>query len=273
VSSTGDTIAFARTFFAEARDTQITFLAAAIAYYAFVSVVPLLLVGLAVATALGGDAFAATVVGAVQGILSPDATDVLDQALRSSEGREGATIVGVLVLLWSGLRVFRSLDVAFSSIYGSRQTSLVEQALDGLVVLGAMAAAVVLTVAIGTWLPRVGVPLAGIVGTVGVAVVLPLVFYPLYYVFPDAPVSPLEAVPGAVVAGGGWTVLAAAYSVYASYAGIFNLYGVLGGVLLLLTWFYVGSMLVLLGALLNAILAGRFEDRQLQQDAPPRDAH
>ncbi|MHB9287239.1 YihY/virulence factor BrkB family protein [Halobacteriales archaeon Cl-PHB] len=266
------TVAFTRSFLAEAREAQITFLAAAIAYYAFVSIVPLLLVGLAVATAVGGEGFATMVVTGVEGVLTPEASDVLGETLLSSEGRESATVVGVVVLLWSGLRVFRSLDIAFARIYDSRRASLVDQAVDAVVVLGAMAGAIVLTVIVSAWLPLAGVPWAGFLGTLGVALVLPVVFYPLYYVFPDVPLSPVEAVPGAVVAGGGWTVLATAFSVYASYAGIFSLYGVLGGVLLLLTWFYFGSMLVLLGALLNAKLSGRFRDRQVQQAAPPRDA-
>jgi hypothetical protein len=51
----------------------------------------------------------------------------------------------------------------------------------------------------------------------------------------------------------------------AGYAGSFQLYGVLGGVILLLVWFYFGGLVLLFGVALNAVIAGRFEDRQLQQ--------
>lgn len=273
MSTVDRSVATVRSFVDAASETQITFLAAAIAYYAFVSVVPLAIVGLAVASAVGGEAFAERILSTVRGILTPNATDVLGQELLSAEGRGGATLVGVLVFLWSGLRVFRSLDIAFSRIYSANRSSLLNQVVDGLVVFLAMAAGIVFTVGMAAWLPLADLPYAGFFGPIGVAIVLPIVFYPLYYVFPDVDVSPVEVIPGAVVAGGGWTVLATAFSVYVNVGGGASIYGVLGGVLLLLTWFYLGGLLVLAGAVLNAVLAGRFEDRQLQQDAPRRDAH
>jgi len=43
-------------------------------------------------------------------------------------GRSGATLLGLAVLLWSGLRVFRGLDVAFSLVYGhGRRDSFANQ--------------------------------------------------------------------------------------------------------------------------------------------------
>ncbi|MFQ3293598.1 MAG: membrane protein [Halobacteriales archaeon] len=66
-----------------------------------------------------------------------------------------------------------------------------------------------------------------------------------------------EALPGTVTVAIGWTLLGGAFSWYATTAGNFALYGVLGGVLLLLTWLYFGAMLVILGAVLNAVIAGR----------------
>ncbi len=85
--------------------------------------------------------------------------------------------------------------------------------------------------------------------------------------FPADDVTVREALPGAVFAGVSWTVLGTVFGVYAAQAGGAQLYGVLGGVLLLLVWFYFAGLVLLLGAALNAVLAGRFEDRQLQQGA------
>ena len=64
----------------------------------------------------------------------------------------------------------------------------------------------------------------------------------------------------------GWTALATGFSLYAAVAGGFQLYGVIGGVLLLVTWFYFAGNVLLVGAVLNAVLAGVM-DRQLQQPA------
>ncbi len=70
-----------------------------------------------------------------------------------------------------------------------------------------------------------------------------------------------EAVPGAVFAGGGWTLLGTGFNVYAAQADSYQVYGVIGGVLLLVTWFYFAGQVLLVGAAVNAALA----DRQLQQ--------
>jgi membrane protein len=69
------------------------------------------------------------------------------------------------------------------------------------------------------------------------------------------------------------------FGVYTTYAGSFQLYGVLGGVLLLLVWFYFAGLLLLVGVAVNVVAAGRIDDlqrvpaiepvqdRQLQQGA------
>ncbi len=256
---------FARSLVAVIRDEQLTFLAAAIAYYGFVSVIPLLLVTLAVASALAGETIATQVLNLVGEFLTPQAATLVEMSLVSDTGRGGATAVGLAALLWSALRVFRGLDVAFSRVYGAEAPlGLFEQVRDALLVLSAMAAGLGATVLLGTVLPLSDIPFAEFLGPFGLVATLSVVFLPVYYVFPDANVAPREAVPGAVFAGGGWTVLSLGFSVYATRAASFQLYGVIGAVLVVLTWFYFGGLLVLLGAALNAVLAGQ-KDRQLQQ--------
>jgi YihY family inner membrane protein len=259
--------AFARSLFAVIRDEQLTFLAAAIAYYAFVSVIPLLLVTLAVSSAVAGEAIATQVLNLVGEFLTPQAASLIEVALVSDTGRGGATAVGLAVLLWSALRVFRGLDIAFSRVYGvEAPLGLLEQVRDALLVLGAMAVGLGATVLLGTVLPLSDIPFAEFLGPFGLVATLSVVFLPVYYVFPDSKIDLWDAVPGAVFAGGGWTVLSLGFSIYATRAASFQLYGILGAVLVVLTWFYFGGLLVLLGAALNAVLAGQ-KDRQLQLGA------
>jgi YihY family inner membrane protein len=246
------------------RDEQLTFLAAAIAYYAFVSVIPLLLVTLAVTSAVAGEALATEILDLVGEFLTPQASTLIEEALISGTGRSGATVAGLAVLLWSSLRVFRGLDIAFSRVYGQEMpVGLLEQVRDALLVLGAIGLGLGATVLLGAVLPLSDVPLPGYSGQLGLVVVLSVVFLPIYYVFPDSSVGVREAIPGAVFAGGGWTLLSLGFSVYATRAASFQLYGIIGAVLVILTWFYFGGLLVLLGAALNSVLAGR-KDRQLQ---------
>ncbi len=251
-----------RALVALVRREQLPFLAAAIAYYAFVSLVPLLIVALAAGTAIAGESLTVRVLTAVGDVLTPEATDLVEDAL--SGDRTGVTVAGLAVLAWSGLRVFRGLDVAFARIYGADDArSLPAQVTDATAAVGAILLAVAATVLIGTVLTARFGALPRAAAPVGIAPALPVVFFPLYYVLPDRSMSPREALPGSAVAALGWTGLGVGFGLYASRASALELYGVLGGVFLLLVWFYAGGLVVLLGAGLNAVVA---RDRQLQHE-------
>jgi YihY family inner membrane protein len=259
--------AVARSLVGTVRDQQLTFLAAAIAYYAFVSVIPLVLVAVAVASAVAGERFAQQVVELTSGLLTPEAATLLETAITSGAGRGSATVVGLAVLLWSGLRVFRGLDVAFARLYGEREpVSLLAQIRDAVLVVTAIAVAISAAAAVEGVLSLPETTLGNAVRSLVSVASLSAVFFPLYYVFPEREIGVLEAVPGTVLAAGGWTLLGTGFTVYAERAVSFQLYGVIGGVLLVLTWFYFAGMVLLLGAALNAVLAGGRRDRQLQQE-------
>ncbi|PHQ44715.1 hypothetical protein DJ68_16950, partial [Halorubrum sp. C3] len=103
-------------------DRQVTFLAAAIAYYAFVSLVPGLLLLVVVATAVFGETIAAELVASTGEFLTPAGEEAVVGAVSSAGGRTGASLLGVGLLLWSTLKVFRGLDTAFVSLYGGEET-------------------------------------------------------------------------------------------------------------------------------------------------------
>jgi YihY family inner membrane protein len=253
-----------RDILAEARRQEITFLAASIAYYAFVSLLPMLLLGLVIATFVGGEEFATQVVTAASDVLSPSGQNQLREIILNREGRTGATVVGSLVLLWSALKMFRGLDEAFSRVYNvTKPEGFLETVRDALVVVAAIAfgvAAMVLASLALRVLPDI--PFANILSTLALILALLPVFLPLYYVFPDVYVSLREALPGAVVATVGWTVLQVGFRIYVRDSGRFEAYGVLGGALVLVTWLYFGAILLLGGTVVNAVLAGRFEDEE-----------
>ncbi|MFC6863511.1 YihY/virulence factor BrkB family protein [Halomicroarcula sp. GCM10025817] len=262
--NTARALAVSRDLVDTVRTEQISFLAASIAYYMFVSVIPLLLLGLVVGSLVGGEAFAARVVGAVASALTPAAQGLLESALTSGVGRGGATVVGLAVLLWGALKMFRGLDLAFARIYGSVQShSFVDQLRDALAALLGIGLALAGLGAVASLGALFGLQLA--FGGLLLVPVLAVAFFPLYYVFPDEEMTVREAAPGALLAAVGWTVLGTAFGVYAAQADAFQLYGVVGGVLLLVTWFYFGGQILLVGAALNAVLAG-VRDRQLQHE-------
>ncbi|MCT9094534.1 YihY/virulence factor BrkB family protein [Haloarchaeobius sp. HME9146] len=241
-----------------AQAEQLTFLAAAIAYYAFVSLIPLVLLAIAVATSVGGEALAAQVAEAASNVLTPASQDVLRDVLTATEGRSATTVVGLGVLIWSSLKVFRGMDQAFSEVYGNGNgNSFVDELTDAAVGLAAVGAAAFIAVAAITVVQVVDFPFESVVGPVVSLLALAFAFYPLYYLFPDEDVRWREAVPGALFAAAGWTVMGVIFNLYAGYAGATSLYGFFGAILLLVTWLYLGAMMLLLGTALNAVLAGQ----------------
>ncbi len=266
--SSNSTLSVGRDIVATVRDEQVSFLSAGIAYYMFVSLLPLLLLALALGSLLGSEAFAERIVDSVGSALTPSAAALLGEALTSATGRGGATVLSLAVMLWSALKVFRGVDTAFSQIYDTTDGgSFVDTLTDALVALVGIGVALVgfaVVAALGAVF-GVNVALSGL----ALVPILVVGFLPLYYLFPDSEMTVREALPGTVFAAGGWTVLATGFGVYASLAGGFQLYGVLGAVLLLVTWFYFAGQALLVGAVLNAVLSG-VTDRQLQQEGVRR---
>ncbi len=248
-----------------ARDRNLTFLAAAIAYYAFVSIIPLVLLAVAVASLVGGQALADRVTNLVSGQLSASGQQMVTEVLTSSSGRGAASVVGVLALLWSGLKLFRGLDQAFDELYADDvESSLLDQIRDGLVVVWGIALAIVLVIAVGTALSMlsVAIPYANTLGSLILVAVLTIAFLPIYYVLPPRDESVRAVLPGAAVAAVGWVLLQVGFRVYAANAGQYAAYGVIGAVLLFVTWLYFGAIVVLLGAAVNAVREGVRVDRQ-----------
>jgi membrane protein len=245
----------------EARDEQVTFLAAAVAYYAFVSIVPLVLLGVTVGQALGGDTLVEEALRLVDGFLSGSGQDAVRNAVTDTEGQAGATVVSVALLAWTALKLFRGLDVAFSHVYGVEGgESLPSQLADAAVVLVTIPVAVVVAAVVGVAAPALGVlPFPGVANVATLAVTLSVLFLPAYYVFPDVEMTLREALPGAVFAALGWTALAEGFRLYAETASL-ELYGVLGGALLFVTLLYFGGIVITVGAVLNAVLSGRTDD-------------
>ncbi len=259
--SVNRTTSVLRAVFTEFREKNISFMAGSIAYSAFVSLLPLLLLALIVASAVGGQAFADRVIEMTRQYLTPAAQGLVSSALTNASGQVGLSVIGLAALLWSVLKVFRGLDVAFSSLYHSGgKNGILDQVQDGVIVLVGIAVAVVAMIGAGAlvaFLPEV--PFIGALSTVLLIVALALAFLPIYYVFPDTDVSVRDVLPGTVVAAVGWTLLQWGFQLYVSFSSTNELYGALGGVILLVTWLYFGSLVLLIGAAVNVVLEGRSE--------------
>jgi hypothetical protein len=75
----------------------------------------------------------------------------------------------------------------------------------------------------------------------------------VYYYAPDAEQSWTWITPGSIVATALWLVISLVFKFYVVNFGAYNAtYGTIGGVIVLLLWFYLSGLAILAGAELNA---------------------
>jgi membrane protein len=192
----------------------------------------------------------------VESSLSEEGTEVLQTALADTTGLAGASILGLVVLFWSTLKVFRALNIAFNRIYqADADTSLFRQLLNGTIVALSIVTALVVLLLVRMTIPMLTIPYANWLGVPLVVLGLIVVLTPVYFLLPPIPVSFQEVVPGALAAVFGLMLLQELFAFYASHAGQYQAYGFIGAVLLFLLWLYFGSTILLGGVVVNASLA------------------
>lgn len=254
-------ISIAQSVINRAREEQISLLAASIAYYAFFSIIPLLLLVLALGSLIGGQTLANHIVGFVENHLSSQGQTVVEKALTTPAGRGGASITGIVGFVWGGLKVFRVLSIAFDQVYQvEEESSLTRQIADGMLVLTLIGLSAVIMFGLGVVIHReelIDIPGIDTLGWIGLVIGLIVLFLPIFYVMPPVEVRLQEVIPGTIFTVFGWFLFQAVFQLYAGNASDYQAYGLLGAVLLFLTWLYFAGILLLFGAAINAVFADR----------------
>jgi membrane protein len=244
----------------ELREEKVTFIAGSIAYHAFVSLLPLLVLVLAVLSTVGNppEEVFVDLAGAV---LTENASEALLTQLTAAEATSGVSLLGGVVLVWGALRIFRGLDTAFSAIYDTEsRNSIGDQFGDAAVVFVTFGLAIGAAWGIEGLLTALGGgPAAWLVERVVLVCGLSVTLFPMYYIFPDADVSVRETLPGLAVAAGGLVAFVSVFQFYAAYKASDG-GSVIVGILVLLTWLYFSGLIVLVGAAVNAVLSNRSRD-------------
>jgi membrane protein len=226
--------------------------AAALAYYAFVSQIPLLILVVAVVS----DRLVMRIQDITPDFLTPEAQQLLSEALVTASGRAGAALLGISVLAWSGANIVIGFQTVVNRVERTPRESLRTQLRGASSILGSFGLviiAVILSSLLFALLP-IGPPLSYSEPFVQFGL-LTVAFLPLYYA-PSRVVTSLRgALPGALTAAVGWTVLLTGVRFYADNAAQYALYGVLSGIIIILTSFYLGAIILMIGAIMNTVIA------------------
>jgi membrane protein len=250
-------IATAKTVAGIAYESDIRYIATSLAYYAFISLMPvLLLVFIAFGRQLAG---VVSVTGAQ--FLSPDTQQLLYDGLTAATGRTTAIVLSVVVLAWSGANVAVGFLTVVERTEAVAEQPLPRQAYDAVVVLGTLTAAVLVILIQSVFLALFATGLLSVlVGFAILFVILTVTLLPLYSVPSRVAGSLTASLPGAITTALGWTILHAAIQFFAANAGQYAIYGVLSGLILILTSTYVAAIVLMVGVVVNAVLATDADD-------------
>lgn len=236
---------------ARARRADVTFVAAAVAYYWLGSLVPLLVLVFVVLQAVYGGVLADWSLAHLEGALTPAGQQHLRAALLDSRGALALGAVGLAGLVWGWSRLYGALESAFERVYGTPHTdSIPARALAGAVVVPA--------ITIGMALVASGL-LTGYDGPLGQAlhvVAVALALFPVFVTLPPRRPDLRSALVGASATAIAWAALRFTLGAYASYDALSPTYDLLGGLVLVVTFLYLGALTLLLAVALTATLDG-----------------
>lgn len=253
----------------EAMEDDVLGLAAQLAFYFFLALFPalLFLVALASFFQLGG--MTERMIAALGQVAPPDVLQILQTQLQqiSGSGDTGLLTVGMLLTLWSTSAAMVAIVSTLNRAYDideSRPWWKVRLTAIGLTI--ALAVFLVLSFTLVVAGPALAERVAEYFGLGQVFVwawwILqwPLVFLLVsaaislvYYFAPDADQGFVLLTPGSVGATVLWIVFSLAFRFYIVNFGNYNeTYGTIGGIIVLMLWFYASGIALIVGAELNA---------------------
>jgi membrane protein len=258
-----------------------THLAAMIAYFALLSLVPMLFLALSLLGFAHQQDESSRLVRALQNIF-PKGSSVnsIERAVDSIRNNAATLgIIGGAVLLWSSLSLFSVLESAFNIVYGRPNRPFLHGKALAFVLLVASLVTLVVSLLAGSLgfflLGRyagdflgnhfVAYPLTMLVEFAG----LFLFLFTVYYVLTNVRLSFHDVLPGAVAAA---LILAATFQVLPVYLRLVShdlvVLRTLGGPVILLFWLYLMANVIVFGAEVNWWVAMRREAKAIAAPAP-----
>ncbi|MBV9943785.1 MAG: YihY/virulence factor BrkB family protein [Solirubrobacterales bacterium] len=182
-------------------------------------------------------------------------------------------IIGLATALWSGTGVVRTLQFAFDSVWEvpyHERPGLAKQTIRSLWVLATIGVGLVLTTLLSGFIVSSanGVNLGPIGRVAGYVLAVALdvgIFIAAFRLLTERAESIRDVLPGALLAGIAFFILQQVSALIISHylKNAQSTYGHFATVITILWWFYIQSMITLLGAQLNVVLKKRFYPRSL----------
>lgn len=256
----------------ESLNDQITDIAAALAYYAFLAIPASLLVAVGVFGLVADPGTVASLVERLEGVVPADAISLIRDSLeRTTENQGGGLVIvvlGLLLALWTTTGAMAGLMRGLNRAYDREETrNFLKQRLTALGMLACLLLAFALSfglLALGPyvsdWLGE-ALGLEGVFGWIWWTVQWPiliggllLAFAGILYLGPNVAHPRWDFItPGSVFAVIVWLAASGLFAVYVSMFSSYNkAWGSLAAVIVMLTWLWLSALAILFGAEINA---------------------
>ena len=241
-------------------------MAAQLAYYFLFALFPTLLVLMAIADIFAADVV--TMLRGASGILPREGVELITEQLgRLSEGEQGGLLtLGMLTALWSSSAAMTAIIDTLNTAYDIEEgRPWWKVRLTAIFLTIGLSLFIVMAFALIVAGPTVAERLADRL-YLGPAfewtwkiLQWPVVFAlvsggmaVIYYFAPDAEQDWVWLTPGSIAATALWLAASLGFKYYLANFGGYETYGVVGGVMVLMLWFYITGLVILLGAEMNA---------------------
>ncbi len=256
--------------------------AASVTYYGVLSLFPFVLFIISLASLFIQPSDAERIVDQLKSVAPGPATQIVADRVRQLGQSKNVTLLGfgAVGALWAAsgaaLGLMRALNVAYDVKEGRPFWKVRGIAILMTIISGVLAlVAGIVAVALGPIGDAIGGPLGAAMAWLRLPIaglVMMFLWALAYYVLPDVQQKFKFITPGSVVGVIVWVIASYGFSKYVSNFGSYDkTYGSLGGVIVLLLWMWISSLVMIAGAEVNAFIEHRSPEGKRQGAKALRD--
>ena len=270
------TLDFILYFIVKVKNDDIFALASQLAYYLILSFFPFLIFVMTVIGASTLDSM--EILEGLSTILPSSVFELVSSIVTEVVNNQYKGLIGVsiVVAIWTASSGFRAVIKGVNKAHDIKETrSYIKRSIIAIIFTFALALIIALTLAMLVFGDLIGgyivsiVPfhraikfLWNILRYIIIISVMIGTFAVIYRYTPAKKIKWRQVFPGSIVSTIGWILASLAFAFYVNnFSNYSRLYGSLGAVFILMTWIYITSMILILGAEINSVLILRNNQR------------
>jgi membrane protein len=267
--------------FSDWQEDKASRLAAALAYYAAISLAPLVIILVAIAGfVFGPDAAKGEIVAELRGLIGSQSAQVIEEIIEGANKPVTglvATVVGVVTLLAGATGVFSALQDGLNTIWevtpkpGRGVVGVIKDRFLSLTMVLGIGFLMLVSLVISATLAAFNEYLGGSLPLPSLALtilnflisfgVITLLFALIYKVLPDVEIAFSDVWIGAAITSLLFTIGKSLIGLYLGRSSVGSAYGAAGSLVVILIWVYYSAQILFLGAEFTQAYANRYGSR------------